>query len=305
MIAAADDDAVRRRRRVGRWIHGLWTDGGSSDAGIVGPWLDGRLELLGLYMTFREPLCGCCFAGCDCQDGDGERHQGCCGGGLDDRRKESSPEPFVVERVHRRDLTYDDFVSRYMRTNLPVIIQGLTDDWRAAREWTIVRDASASAAPFPEGSGGEADPPMRLPNLEPLRSNFGSDIVKVMEQRHPGLGPSRPVEREMTLESFAAYWQAHHSARNGESGEVCAAGDDDSPILYLKDYQFAAKHPTYDAYEWPHCFRDDWLNLATGNAYRFVVRCAEPPQARDRDRKPLSQLLHSAALPALVIASSR
>lgn len=42
-----------------------------------------------------------------------------------------------IPRVHYKDLSYDQFVENYMRPNLPVIIEGLADDWPAMEKWTF------------------------------------------------------------------------------------------------------------------------------------------------------------------------
>jgi hypothetical protein len=251
---ADPDAAYRRRRQVARWIHNLWTESGSDDAGIVEPWLDGRLRLLGVYVTLGD-LPPSAQVGSEDQQDDG-------GSGCDSDRADppnvsvSHPyPPFTVDRVHCKDLSYDDFVCRYMQPNLPVIIQGLAEDWRATREWTM--DNSDEAA-----VGARAEQPLS-PNVQYLSANFGQDAVKVMEQPHPGLGPMRPIERETTIAEFARYWEGHHSADPGD--------EEHASILYLKDYKFVANHPNYRAYEWPHFFRDDWLNDAVGHAYKFVV----------------------------------
>ena len=48
-----------------------------------------------------------------------------------------------VPTVDARDLSPAQFVERYLKPNLPVLITGLTDGWRARREWVV----SGSGAP--------------------------------------------------------------------------------------------------------------------------------------------------------------
>lgn len=55
-------------------------------------------------------------------------------------------------------LSYDRFCMQYMRPNLPVIIRGVTDGWRACREWVTA-----------EGQ----------PDLDRLEELFGSSHVQV------------------------------------------------------------------------------------------------------------------------------
>lgn len=215
---AADivESEVNRRREVGRLVHSLWTEGGSDLSGLAPVLLDGRIDLLGTYITFQD---------------------------RDVNRICSSVPVNGIDRIHRNDLSYDDFVSKYMHPNVPVILQGLSDDWRSKSEW--VRQV--------DGKG--------VPNLEYLCDAFGTDLVPVYEQLRSGFTATRPVQKEMNVYEYAEWWNSHQQ----QQGDCL-----DEFLLYLKDWKFAASHPTYGAYEWPDFFQDDWLNQALGNAYKFV-----------------------------------
>jgi hypothetical protein len=143
-----------------------------------------------------------------------------------------------------------------MHPNIPVVIQGLTDDWKVASKWVCDSDGN------------------EVPNLEYLRDRFGDDHVPVHEQLRNGFTATRPVQREMNVSEYADWWIDHHEHLQQEDshGDVSSGESDgsDQSLLYLKDWKFVASHSTYDAYEWPILFRDDWLNQAMGSAYRFV-----------------------------------
>lgn len=48
----------------------------------------------------------------------------------------SSPsQSLAIDVREASSLSYDEFVSRYMAANRPVLIRGLTDDWPAVRRW--------------------------------------------------------------------------------------------------------------------------------------------------------------------------
>ena len=51
----------------------------------------------------------------------------------------------------------------------------------------------------------------------------------------------------MTVAEFAHWWKMHK------------AGQDDR-LLYLKDWHFANEFPSYQAYQTPVYFQEDWLN---------------------------------------------
>lgn len=40
-----------------------------------------------------------------------------------------------IDRVSGKELSYREFVERYMEKNEPVVITGLMDEWRACRDW--------------------------------------------------------------------------------------------------------------------------------------------------------------------------
>lgn len=64
-----------------------------------------------------------------------------------------------IEKVNAKELSYNEFVERYMEKNQPVVLTGLMDDWRACREW-VTSNAR--------------------PNLQFFSSNFGSSKVQVL-----------------------------------------------------------------------------------------------------------------------------
>mmetsp|Transcript_372 Transcript_372/g.545 ORF Transcript_372/g.545 Transcript_372/m.545 type:complete len:473 (-) Transcript_372:209-1627(-) len=42
-----------------------------------------------------------------------------------------------IDRVHWTDLSIEDFIEKYQKPEIPVIITGLTDTWKAQKNWTI------------------------------------------------------------------------------------------------------------------------------------------------------------------------
>jgi hypothetical protein len=165
--AEAVEKEVNRRQEVGRLVHSLWTRGGSDLSGLAPVLLDGRIDLLGKYITFQDP-------------GIGARSS------IESRRIHSG-----IDRIHRKDISYDDFVSKYMQKNVPVIIKGLCDDWKAKSKWVRQID----------GKG--------VPNLEYLRETFGADVVPVHEQLRSGFTATRPLQKKMDVFEYAEWWDSH------------------------------------------------------------------------------------------------
>lgn len=63
-----------------------------------------------------------------------------------------------VGKVNGKELSYSDFVQRYLLKNEPVVLTGLMDDWRACKDWVL-----------PDGR----------PNLPFFSTHFGSSTVQV------------------------------------------------------------------------------------------------------------------------------
>lgn len=259
----------RIRHRVGRLVYSFWTDGGSNDSGLAAPLFDGRIDLLGRYTMGLVDDDDDDDVDDDYQDDEhnrnsGERAEHCssrdCGGGV-----------YSVPRIHCRDLSYERFTSEFMYPNMPVLIQGLTDTWRACQDWVETSEDPVNR----EGGGGEK---RMVPNLKYLVQEFGSDCVPVHVQTTKGFGPTRPIPTDMTVQEYGDWWYSYHSCSNGSNvsapnlSEAAAAAAEaaSTALLYLKDWKFVAAHVDYNAYEWPIYFRDDWLNLTTRNAYKFV-----------------------------------
>ncbi|KAL3824869.1 hypothetical protein ACJIZ3_020898 [Penstemon smallii] len=130
-----------------------------------------------------------------------------------------------VEKVNGKELSYVEFAQKYLSKNQPVILTGLTNDWRACRDWV--------------SDDGK-------PDLRFFSAHFGSSIVQVAECGTREFTDQKRVE--MSVSEFTDRWLED-------------SGSDDSQLLYLKDWHFVKEYPEYIAYSTPMFFRDDWLNL--------------------------------------------
>ncbi|XP_031406956.1 2-oxoglutarate and iron-dependent oxygenase JMJD4 isoform X2 [Punica granatum] len=138
-----------------------------------------------------------------------------------------------IERVSGKELSYREFVERYMKKNEPVVITGLMDDWRACRDWV--------------SEGGK-------PNLHFFSTHFGKSRVQVADCGTREFTDQKRVE--MSVSQFVDQWLHCH----GEDHADVSTSERNS-ILYLKDWHFVKEYPVYTAYTTPLFFHDDWLNL--------------------------------------------
>ncbi|XP_057459751.1 arginine-specific demethylase JMJ20 isoform X2 [Actinidia eriantha] len=140
-----------------------------------------------------------------------------------------------VEKVNGKDVSYSEFVERYVAKNQPVVLTGLMDGWRACKDW-VLRDGR--------------------PNLRFFSTQFGNSTVQVADCATREFTDQKRVE--MSVSEFIDCWLEFSSkeCNDASTGEF----EGQSP-LYLKDWHFVKEYPEYLAYTTPLFFRDDWLNL--------------------------------------------
>lgn len=148
-----------------------------------------------------------------------------------------------IEKVNGKELSYSEFVDRYMDKNKPVVLTGLMDHhWRASTDWVT-----------PNGK----------PNLQFFFNHFGASKVQVADcdtrdftdQKREEMLVSDFVERCLEVEGSAVQCSNENGSSNGDSVSV----------PYLKDWHFVKEYPEYVAYITPTYFCDDWLNLYLDN----------------------------------------
>ncbi|KAL7105939.1 hypothetical protein ACP275_07G078900 [Erythranthe tilingii] len=130
-----------------------------------------------------------------------------------------------VEKVNRKELNYADLVENYLSRNQPVVFTGLTDDWRACKDWV--------------SDDGK-------PNLRFFSAHFGGSRVQVADCATREFTDQKRLE--MSVSEFIDRWLTDSSS-------------DEQSLLYLKDWHFSKEYPNYVAYNTPIIFLDDWLNL--------------------------------------------
>ncbi|WCJ36106.1 2-oxoglutarate and iron-dependent oxygenase JMJD4 [Euphorbia peplus] len=133
-----------------------------------------------------------------------------------------------IERVNGKEISYEEFVAKYLAKNQPVVLTGLMDDWRASKDWVT---------------------PNGCPNLHFFSTHFPNSIVQIADCGVRDFTDQKRVE--MTLKEFIDHWVESTDASDSDSKSV----------LYLKDWHFVKEYPEYVAYKTPLLFCDDWLNL--------------------------------------------
>lgn len=147
-----------------------------------------------------------------------------------------------IEKVNGKDVSYSEFVQKYMEKNQPVVLTGLMDDWKACKDWVL--------------DNGK-------PNLQFLSSHFGNSRVQVADCGTRDFSDQKRME--MSVSEFVDHWLENSLQ---EQGSALTDQSNGHRVLYLKDWHFVKEYPEYLAYTTPLFFCDDWLNLYLDN-YRM------------------------------------
>ncbi|KAJ6970552.1 arginine-specific demethylase JMJ20 isoform X2 [Populus alba] len=88
-----------------------------------------------------------------------------------------------IEKVNGKEISYNEFVERYLAKNQPVVLTGLMDDWKACKDWV-----------FDSGK----------PNLKFFSTHFGNSKVQVADCGTREFTDQKRVE--MTVSEFIDHW---------------------------------------------------------------------------------------------------
>ncbi|KAJ8449078.1 hypothetical protein Cgig2_004133 [Carnegiea gigantea] len=149
-----------------------------------------------------------------------------------------------MERVNGKELSYTEFVARYLAKNQPVVVTGIMDDWRACKDWVDLNGH---------------------PNLRFFSTHFGKSKVQIADCGSQEFTDQRTIE--MSVSEFIEYWvtlnEENKRVYHSVSGDYSDTTNhyDGKPLLYLKDWHFVKEYTEYVAYSTPLFFNDDWLNL--------------------------------------------
>lgn len=141
----------------------------------------------------------------------------------------------MVAVCREASLSYDDFRTKYLLPNIPVIIgSDLTRSWPAMTLWSHPRDDTSISS---------------RPNLDYLAETYGDLEVPVDEEG---------CRSKCALKDVIDQW----NQGQGRS-------------LYVKDWHLARQRPEDAFYSTPNVFHDDWMNAyylkETEDDFRFVV----------------------------------
>ena len=177
----------------------------------------------------------------------------------------------AIPTVDASELSPEQFLQRYMRPNLPVMVTGLTDGWRATRDWVSVTS---------DGS--------RVVDMRAMSEAFGAAEVLVVDCDE---ALDTDLAREqMRFDRYADWWRARDDPSPRASPDA-PPRDRPNAKLYVKDWSMASDFPDYRAYVTPPHFADDWLNAywderAQSAAASSARHPERDPESADPDPDP-------------------
>lgn len=227
---------------------------GTDIAGLAEPLLSGKVDLLGDFVMLMLY---------DVDDNKAEN-------------MEENKKIYTIDRISSTQLTYQDFVERYMCTNEPVIVTNVIND---------SSDDTASADFWGVMSSDWIDDSKSYPNIQQIKLLFGNEVVSVHKQDKAGFTTVRPKVKETTVHQYCDWWMKYHE-KDSKEGWKCRQGQElvqtahpnsseetestENAILYLKDWKFQQTVPEYSLYPCPTYFQNDWLNEYTNGSYKFI-----------------------------------
>ena len=161
-----------------------------------------------------------------------------------------------VYDVHELDLL--TFNMNYLYLCRPVIIKGLTQNWKATHEWIDKRNGEVNIEFLDRKFGGSSVPVTEI-------RRFGDDIIsECIEMKLKDFCQWWTKRKLRTSENFQMpsnnQWVGKRKDATDESQDLDKANVNCDCLLYLKDWHFASEHPNYTAYICPKYFEDDWIN---------------------------------------------
>ena len=215
------------RQQVAQIIHSIWSENASDVSGLALPFFDGRVDALGWYVTLSD---------FDLEEENEKFHHDDDSSSSEEEKKEniqcnhrSMTTSTTIPKINASELTYQDFFQTYMEPNQPVIIKGLTQDWKAMTDW--VTDPNEFNA-------------HKQPNMEELNRLFGTEIAPVHIQTKGGFTMARPTTQEMTVSDYVSWWNDHQLQRliqeleSAEQQQQQSKSQSDQDLYYLKDWKF-------------------------------------------------------------------
>ncbi|XP_050225834.1 arginine-specific demethylase JMJ20 isoform X2 [Mercurialis annua] len=156
-----------------------------------------------------------------------------------------------IEKVNGKELSYNEFVDRYLAKNQPVVLTGLMDNWRACKDWVIDDDA---------------------PNLHFFSTHFGKSKV----QEYPEYVAYR-TPLFFSDDWLNLYLDHHRMHKNPdvyqESNEICCS---DYRFVYMgaKGSWTPLHADVFRSYSWSAniCGKKKWVFLSPSQCHLVYDR---------------------------------
>lgn len=156
-----------------------------------------------------------------------------------------------IDKLHCANITYDNFFRNYMLKNIPIIIEGISQDWQCTSDWVTWTDNAKIVGKV---------------NFDYLRDSIPKSTVA------PIVNCQGQIKFEMEFMKFLEHWQQQCDDTAVVSSTSISKKEKE--LFYLKDWHLRNIMPEYQFYNVPKYFGSDWLNeylLQCGaDDYRFV-----------------------------------
>lgn len=185
-----------------------------------------------------------------------------------------------IDRVHAKNLSYSAFFEKYLSQNLPLIIEGISDDWECMN-WIncarIIDNSDNINNSNNNNSYNSRDQQHQNCdiNFTYLRKHINGKIsVPIANCQKNYFNSHEKIE--LNFGEYLNYWHERIQHDRNEKRNCTDNNGNvvEDKLLYLKDWHLRREMPNYEFYVTPIYFSSDWLNeycVEKGqDDYRFV-----------------------------------
>lgn len=144
---------------------------------------------------------------------------------------QSVPADFNVPIITASECTYERVERDFFIPNLPFIVTGITNDWKAQRDWIINEKKEAEDA---VNGTREARQSVTTPNWEYLSSEYGEFTVSVLQCPLPSLRPGKSTSPSSKLPSSGNV-NNDNEEEDGDEDEMASYGSGEIVEMKFKD----------------------------------------------------------------------
>ncbi|KAJ6876391.1 hypothetical protein NC652_035688 [Populus alba x Populus x berolinensis] len=158
-----------------------------------------------------------------------------------------------IEKVNGKEISYNEFVERYLAKNQPVVLTGLMDDWKACKDWV-----------FDSGK----------PNLKFFSTHFGNSKVQEYPEYVAYRTPLFFCDDWLNL--YLDHYRMHNDSDTCQENDGISCSDYRFVYMGAKGSWTPLHADVFRSYSWSAnvCGKKKWLFLPPSQCHLVFDRYA-------------------------------